>query len=486
MASANHRNDQPVTAAEAVLALGQLVADETAVHMEQAVLGCSLLNRSVAESLAERLRPEHFFIQAHSRIWETILWQLEQDEEPDMLSTPERLKQRGWLDGIGGVAYINTLINSVPTSSHWDHYLRFVTDAYLKRRLLHLCTDTMLGIRDDGQRPAAEFLDELQARASDLSQSNVRCSLEHIGGAAMELVEQIDRVREQGGQAVTGITTGIDGIDRMTLGLQRQDLVIVGGRASMGKTALSTALSLGAAGNGHTVAIFSLEMPPRQIAGRHITSLALLDWRRIQAGTLSWESPPGGDEESEMDRFIRAVTRLSEMPIYVDGTSDIGVSEIRSKCRTLKSRKGLDLVIVDYLQLMSVRGHRGNRNEELTVITRGLKALARDLDVPVVALCQLSRRPENRADKRPMLADLRESGAIEADADVVLGVYREAYYRREEEAVPDPEAIPVEAVDEGEVIFLKHRNGPTGTVRLGFLRRYAAFRDLEYRREEEP
>jgi replicative DNA helicase len=284
---------------------------------------------------------------------------------------------------------------------------------------------------------------------------------------------------------VTGVPTGFAPLDEMTAGLQPGDFVIVAGRPSMGKTALCLNFAVNAARRAGTqVGIFSLEMGKEQLVQRMLCSEALVDSKRFRTGYLS---NGGRGEESDLTKLVRAMGRLGELPLYVDDSTDISVLEMRSKARRLQAEGGLGMVIVDYLQLARGSGTSENRNQEISVIARGLKSLARELSCPVVALSQLSRAVERRDDKRPMLSDLRESGSIEAEADLVMMLYRSSYYNRgNAEGSGDAAGLPVNEpeVEDSEIVIAKHRNGPTGTIHLGFMRKYATFTELDQVHEE--
>ncbi|HEU4754071.1 MAG TPA: replicative DNA helicase, partial [Armatimonadota bacterium] len=297
----------------------------------------------------------------------------------------------------------------------------------------------------------------------------------HIRPVVLDALERIETVRASDSR-LTGAPTGFTPLDQMTSGLQAGDLVIVAGRPSLGKTSLALAFGVNVAALAETpVAIFSLEMSKEQLAHRMICSEAKVDGMRLRTGFLRTNTD---DDESDWTRLGRAIGRLGDLPIYIDDSSDISVLDMRAKCRRLKSEHGLGMVVIDYLQLIRGHGKQENRNQEISIIARSLKSMARELNVPVIALSQLSRNVERREDKRPMLSDLRESGSIEAEADIVMMLYRSRYYNRDgEDGMAEPPAGQ-EWLEESELIVAKHRNGPVGTVRLGFLRRYARFEDL--------
>jgi replicative DNA helicase len=372
------------------------------------------------------------------------------------------------------MAYISTLTDSVPTAAHVEYYARTVQEKSTLRKLID-ASNQIIGMAHEEDDEVNNIVDQAEKLIFAVAQRRMNQSFVPIRPVLLEAMERLDSLRAADTR-ITGVPTGFSPLDMMTSGLQPGDMIIVAGRPSMGKTSLALAFGVNTAMlAAKPVAIFSLEMSKEQLAHRMICSEGKVDGMRLRTGFL--RSDLDG-EESDMIRVARAVGRLGDLPIYIDDSSDISVLEMRAKCRRLKSEHGLGLIVIDYLQLIRGHGRPENRNQEISVIARSIKGMARELDCPVVALSQLSRNVERREDKRPMLSDLRESGSIEAEADIVMMLYRSRYYNRDgEDGMAEPPAGQ-EWLEESELIVAKHRNGPVGTVRLGFLRRYARFEDL--------
>ncbi|MFN3651798.1 MAG: replicative DNA helicase [Armatimonadota bacterium] len=442
---------------------------------EQATLGAALISRNAVERALEMLEREDFYLEAHRKIFDVIAYLSERDDPVDEVTVTEELRRRDQLEQIGGIAYINRLQESVPTAAHVEYYARTVGQKSTLRKLID-ASNEIIGKAHDQEEEVDHIVDHAERLIFAVAQRRVNQGFTHIRPVVFETLEHLETVRANDSR-ITGIPTGFTPLDQMTSGLQRGDLVIVAGRPSMGKTSLALAFGLNAASLADTpVAVFSLEMSKEQLAHRLICSEGKVDGMRLKTGFLRTSVD---DDESDYIRLGRACGRLGDLPIYIDDASDISVLDMRAKCRRLKSEHGLGMVLVDYLQLIRGHGKPENRNQEISVIARSLKSMARELDVPVVALSQLSRGVERREDKRPMLSDLRESGSIEAEADIVMMLYRSRYYNRGEDGDGMAEPPPgQEWLEETELIVAKHRNGPVGTVRLGFLRRYARFEDL--------
>lgn len=440
---------------------------------EQATLGAALMSRNAVERLLEMLDRDDFYLEAHRKIYDVIAFLTERDAPPDVLTVPEELKRRGQLESVGGVAYVNALIESVPTAAHVEYYARTVAEKSTLRKLID-ASGEIIAMAHEQADDVDDIVDNAERLIFAVAQRRVNQGFVNIRPVLLDAMERLEEVRASDSR-LTGSPTGFTPLDGMTSGLQSGDLIIVAGRPSMGKTSLALAFAVNCAAAGATTAIFSLEMSKEQLAHRMICSEAKVDGMRLRTGFLRTNTD---DDESDWTRLGRAIGRLGDLPIYLDDSSDISVLEMRAKCRRLKSEHGLGLVVIDYLQLIRGHGRQENRNQEISIIARSLKSMARELEVPVVALSQLSRNVERREDKRPMLSDLRESGSIEAEADIVMMLYRSRYYNRDgEDGATEPPAGQ-EWLEESELIVAKHRNGPVGTVRLGFLRRYARFEDL--------
>ncbi len=436
------------------------------VEAEQAVLGSILLESGLIRSIREIVTPDMFYDRAHEKIFRRMC-DLDDDGEPiDIITLTGRLRQHEELEDAGGVTYLSRLAGSVPTTANAENYARSVREKYVLRRSIEEGMALMKNAAQSGE-PAKVIsaMQEAAAKLSDLAAPPKEVvPLKDVLLNVYDTVETRFQHRETF-RGVTGIASGYPDLDRMTAGFQRSDLIILAGRPSMGKTAFALNIAQNIGKRGEPVAIFSLEMSASQLGERMLTAESGVDAGRIRTGYL---------EATDWEKVTMAIGALSEAPIFIDDTPGLMVNEIRSKCRRLKERRGLSLVIIDYLQLIAAPRRPGiNRTQEVSEITRALKQMARELDVPVIALSQLSRGVEQRQDKRPMLSDLRESGSIEQDADVVAFLYRDDYYDRESER---KNII--------EVIIAKQRNGPVGTVELVFLKNYNKFVLLDRGHEE--
>jgi len=427
---------------------------------ELAVLGGIMLDPEALERLEGSLLPEHFYIERHRLIFSAMLELVGKGQPVDALTVKDYLEQRGQLETCGGEPYLTELISAIPTASNVGHYAAIVRDRAVLRELLQVCGRVSQRVYEEPQLDVGEHLDraEMDMLAVAENFNRARPSFSRLQGLLEDGYKQLEQ-RYAEKKAITGVPTGFTDLDEITSGLQRGDLIVIAGRPSMGKTAFAMNLARNAAVEAEdpkAVAVFSLEMSSQQIAMRMLASEARVDMKLLRTGRFSVE---------DWRKLASAVGALTEAPIYIDDTPAISVLELRSKCRRLKKEhNGLDLVIIDYLQLMSGRADAERREQEISEITRSLKGLAKELDVPVIALSQLNRSLESRGDKRPMMSDLRESGAIEQDADLIAFIYRDEVYNKK----PDNEGL-------AEVIIAKQRNGPTGTVHLTFLHRYTRF-----------
>jgi replicative DNA helicase len=450
------------------------------VENEQGVLGSMMIARSAIEKAREILRHGDFYRHTHRLIFDAICTLNDRSEPADLLTLTDELRRLGHLEQIGGPEYLTTLIDAVPTAANVEYYAKIVQEKAVLRSLI----DVGMQVTNMGYEPGEEEVAQLVDRAEQLVFAIGRTRRQRYFVALKEIMlEAMERLedRQAAGLRVTGVPTGFPSLDELTSGLQPGDFVIVAGRPSMGKTALCLNFAVNASRQARTaVGLFSLEMSKEQLVQRMLCSEARVDSRRFRNGYLR---QGGHGEEGDYTKLVRAMGRLGELPLYVDDSTDISVLEMRSKARRLQAEVGLGLLVVDYLQLARGSSNSENRTQEISLIARGLKSLARELNCPVVALSQLSRAVERRDDKRPMLSDLRESGSIEAEADLVMMLYRSSYYHRggedgEGAAVPQPE------MEESEILIAKHRNGPTGTVKLGFIRQYATFTELDHVHEE--
>ena len=433
---------------------------------EEGVLGGILIDNRALSIVVEQLQgAEDFYVEAHRTIYAAMLRLGERSQPIDMITLAEALKLGGELDAVGGSAYLASLIDATPTTANIGQHARIVREKAAVRSAIYVAREIAAeGMGDHGD--VEEYLDEAERKIFEVARSRVTSPYVHLRPVVHDVFRSIEAAGQKEGK-VTGVRTGFAGLDAMTAGLQAGDLIVVAGRPSMGKTAICLNMATYAAlRDGRTVLFFSLEMGKEQLVRRMLCSEGRVDASRVRTGKLA---------DDEWPRLIEAAGELSEAPIYVDDTAAMSALEVRAKARRLMSERGLDLVIIDYLQLMRGRGRAAqeSREREISDISRSLKALAKELKVPVVALSQLNRELEKRQNKRPMLSDLRESGAIEQDADLILFVYREEHYD------PDTDKVGV-----AEVIVGKQRNGPTGTVELRFTSEYTRFDNLAREEDE--
>jgi replicative DNA helicase len=432
---------------------------------EAAVLASMLLDREAIGRSIEFLDELSFYSEANRRIFQAIVKLYDQNEAVDIVTVIEELKKRNLLDEAGGAAYVTALAGSVATAANIEHYARIVREKYLMRRLITAATSIVRdGFESTGE--VEEVLDRAEQEIFDITSTKDRqLSIADMKDIVKESIETIDRLYQRK-ENITGIPTGFHELDIMTAGLQKSDFVVIAGRPSMGKSALATSI-VEHAGVVEKVpcAFFSLEMSKEQLVQRMLCSVAHVNAHKVRTGFFS---------QNDWPKLMEAAQKLSESPIFIDDTPAISVLELRAKARRLKSRHDIKLMVVDYLQLMRSTARAESRQQEISAISRSLKALARELSVPIIGISQLSRAVEQRADHRPMLSDLRESGAIEQDADLVILLLREEYYNPTEE-------------NKGiaEVIVAKQRNGPVGTLKLAFLSEFTKFSNLSIKEEEE-
>jgi replicative DNA helicase len=428
---------------------------------EQSVLGGILIENEALNKVVEILNSDDFYREAHRKIFKSMIALSEKNEPSDLITLTNELKYQNLLEEIGGASYLTSLIDSVPTAANIEYYAKIVKEKSILRKLIQAATEIVTESYED-RGDVDGFLDDAERLIFGISEHRVRPSLHPFKDIIKESFKTIEKLYEKK-ELITGIPSGFKDLDRKTAGFQPSDLIIVAGRPAMGKTAFCLNVAQYAAIEAKIpVAIFSLEMSKEQLALRMLCSEAEVDGQKLRSGFLS---------ESDWPKLTLAAGNLSEAQLFIDDTPAISSLEIRAKARRLKAEYDLGLVIVDYLQLM--RGRRAERREqEISEISRSLKALAKELSVPVIAISQLSRKTEDRPSRRPQLADLRESGAIEQDADVIIFIYREELYKQD---------TPNKGI--AEVIIGKQRNGPTGKVDLAFVDKYTAFKPL-YRSEE--
>jgi replicative DNA helicase len=445
--------------------MAQELVSDALPHSEEAersVLGAVLLDNHQYDKAREILTPASFYSPRHQTIFRALQELIEAGSALDVVTLKEELERSGRLAEVGGPAYLAELLEGVPRSANVEHYARIVREKDMLRELIR-CTQEILAAALRSSGSTDQLLDDAEKAIFQVAEKRLRAGFIPLSVTAEESLKAIEELTRRQ-ELITGVPTGFPDLDEMTAGLQSGDLVVVAARPSMGKTSFALNVASHAAlTRGRIVGIFSLEMSHQQLFFRLLCSEGQVDAHRLRTGRVDGE---------QWQRIIKVFGTLSAAPVYIDDTPGIGVMEVRAKARRLKRERGLDLLIVDYMQLMRGRERYESRQQEISDISRSLKELAKELQVPVMALSQLSRAPEQRGgDRRPQLSDLRESGAIEQDADVVMFLFREEVYKRD-----DPELR-----GKAELIVGKQRNGPTGTIRLNFIRDFTRFVTPEYR-----
>jgi replicative DNA helicase len=434
---------------------------------EQAVLSAMLMDQDAVMRATEHVDDTMFYAEKHRRIYRGMISIAQRGGVVDPLTLADELARRGELEGSGGKDYIGFLMDAVPTAANVEYHAQIVREKALLRRLIEVST-SIVTEAFEGRSTAGELLDEAESKIFQVAQQRAREGFTRIKELLWPTMERIEAL-QRGGQTITGVPSGFTDLDEMTSGFQPADLVIVAARPSMGKTAFTLNIAQHAAIDANIpVAFFSLEMSKESLVQRLLTAEARVDAQRLRKGML---------RDDDFPRLARAAGILSSAPIWIDDTPGITLLEMRSKARRLKADNGVGLVVVDYLQLMQGPAHSESRQQEVSQISRGLKALAKELGVPVVALSQLSRAPEQRTgdNKRPQLSDLRESGAIEQDADLIMFLYRQEFY----DGPVDKDGNSLEG--KAEVIVGKQRNGPTGIVNLFFQKHFTRFENYSQR-----
>ncbi|MEX2662722.1 MAG: replicative DNA helicase [Vicinamibacterales bacterium] len=434
------------------------------LEAEKSVLGAILIQNEAFNHAAELIDSKDFFRNAHSRIFEKMVVLSERGDAIDFITLKEELSKSGELETVGGPAYIASLADGVPRSANVEYYARIVKEKATLRNLIHSANKILVEAYEAEQEPDL-LLDEAERSIFAIAEDRIRAGFIPLRDLVQTSFAQIEKLQQQKGM-VTGVPTGFIDLDEMTSGLQPSDLVLVAARPSMGKTSfvLNIAQHIGTS-TDMTVGFFSLEMSKEQLFMRMLTSEARIDAHRFRTGYLN---------EKDYGRLSHALGTLAEAKVFIDDSASIGVLEMRAKARRLKAEHGLHLLVIDYIQLMQGRGRFESRQAEIASISRSLKGLAKELNVPIVALSQLSRASETRADHRPQLSDLRESGALEQDADVVMFIYRAEQYR-------DSDGNPnTEEQGTAEIIIGKQRNGPIGTAKLAFIKEHTRFENLAH------
>jgi replicative DNA helicase len=423
---------------------------------EESVLGAVLLSDVAANEVMDKLIPDDFYVPAHQSIFEAILTLYNTNQPLDAVTVSEELRRRSALDKIGGIGYLTRLLDVVPTASNIEYYANIVEEHGLRRSLIKAggaVTDLAFRTEDE----IAGVIDRAEQQVLGVAEKRASQDMLEVGPLFQEVIEHIETL-EANGSDITGLATGFRDLDKMLAGLQPANLVVIAARPSMGKSALTLNIATNAAVLGKVIALFSLEMAKEEVVQRILCSVGRVDSGKLRSGQLGAQN---------WDRVVAAAGRMYKAPIFIDDSSVVTVTDIRAKCRRLQRSRGLDLVVVDYLQLMS-GSTRENRQQEIAEISRGLKNLASELRVPIIAVSQLNRSVEQREDRRPRLSDLRESGALEQDSDVVMFIYRHEYYH--------PDDLDKKGM--AEVIIAKHRAGATGSVDMTFLPDFTRFADL--------
>ena len=433
------------------------------VEAEESVLGGILIENGALHKVMETLTPEDFYREAHRRIYDTLIDLSERDEPADLITLTNELRKKDLLDAVGGASYVTSLIDSVVTAANIEYYAKIIKEKSILRKLIETATTIVTQSFED-RSDVESLLDQAEQAIFQISENRVKPSFYPIRDIVKESFKVIERLFEKK-ELVTGVPSGFKQLDQWTAGFQPADLIIVAGRPSMGKTAFCLNVAQYAAIEKKIpVAVFSLEMSKEQLVIRMLCSEAQVEGTRLRTGYLT---------ESDWPRLTLAAGNLSDAPIYIDDSAALSVLELRAKARRLDAEYGLGMIVIDYLQLMKGRSRVENRQQEISEISRSLKALAKEIHVPVVAVSQLSRRTEERQGMRPQMTDLRESGAIEQDADLILFIYRDEVYNRAEDNPNRGKA---------EIIIGKQRNGPTGKIDLAYLDKFTTFKEL-YRGE---
>lgn len=427
------------------------------LEAERSVLGAIIVHNDAFNVAAELIDSKDFFRDAHGHVFDTMVGLNERGQAIDLVTLKDELIRSGHLEKVGGAAYIAALADGVPRSTNVEHYARIVKERATLRNLIG-SANRIVGMAYKAEQDADTLLDQAEQEIFAIAEDRIHTGFVPLKDLVADGFTTIEKLQEQKG-LVTGVPSGFSDIDKLTSGFQSADLVLVAGRPSMGKTSfvLNIAQYVGLK-TDRSVGFFSLEMSKEQLFIRMLTAEAEIDAQKFRGGYLT---------EQDYGKISTVLGRLSEAKVFIDDSFGMGVLEMRAKARRLKAEHGLDLLVVDYLQLMQGRGRFDNRTQELAAISRSLKALAKELDVPVIALSQLSRAPESRSDRRPQLSDLRESGALEQDADLVMFIFREEHY----DPTPENENL-------AELIIGKQRNGPTGTVKLAFIKQHTRFKNL--------
>lgn len=437
-----------------------------AVDIEQIVLGAMMLEKNAVSKTIDILKPASFYDPKHQYIYSAIRELFASTNPIDLITVSTLLKKRGELEASGGAAYLSQLTNRVASAAHIEFHARVISEKHIKRELIRMSSDIIRDSYDD-TKDVFDVMGSAEGELFQIAENNMGKQVQSLQSVVLEAIEEIEKA-SQNSDGISGVPTGFFDLDKLTSGWQRSDMIVIAARPAMGKTAFVLSMARNTAVDyGKAVALFSLEMSSVQLVKRLISSESRINAEKLRKGNL---------REDEFQQLHSRITKLATAPIFIDDTAGLSVFDLRAKCRRLKMQHNIELVIIDYLQLMSAKDGKGggNREQEISTISRSIKEIAKELNIPIIALSQLSRSVEQRGgDKRPILSDLRESGAIEQDADIVGFIYRPDYYG----FLEDEEGNPNNGI--GEIIIAKHRNGATDRVRLRFVQEYARFENIE-------
>jgi replicative DNA helicase len=436
-----------------------------ALELEEAVLGAMMLEKNAVNAVIDVLKPESFYKESHQHIYNSMLELFQNTQPIDLLTVIEQLKKNGKLEICGGAYYLTSLTNRVGSAANVEYHARIVSQKYIQRELIRISSETLRDAYEDTS-DVFDLLDKAESNLFSIAESNIRKNYDRMSTLINAAIKQIEAARNQQ-DGLSGVPSGFTGLDRLTGGWQKSDLVVVAARPGMGKTAFVLSLARNVAVEfKKPIAIFSLEMSSVQLVNRLIASETEIAAEKLKKGKL---------EEHEWAQLNTQIRSLTEAPIFIDDTPGLNIFELRAKCRRLKAQFDIQLVIIDYLQLMSAGADKGNREQEISTISRSLKSIAKELDIPIIALSQLSRAVETRGgNKKPQLSDLRESGAIEQDADMVMFIYRAEYYGL------DTDENGNSTAGKAELIISKHRNGALAEIPLRFISELAKFKDPDF------
>jgi len=436
-----------------------------AVDLEEGVLGALMIDNNAVNDVIEILQEDSFYKDAHKRIYAAILELFQESEPIDILTVTAKLKQKGELDIVGGAYFVSHLTDKVGSSANVEFHARIISQKYILRELIRISSDTIKNAFDD-TTDVFDLLDKTESALYGVAEGNIRKNYDSMSTIIRQALEDIDKAR-QNTDGISGIATGFKDLDKVTSGWQRSDMIVLAARPGMGKTAFVLSMARNVAVDFDTpIAVFSLEMSSVQLVNRLIASEAEISAEKLRKGNLA---------DYEYEQLHARITKLSTAPIFIDDTPGLSIFELRAKARRLKQQHDIQVIVIDYLQLMSAGGAgKGNREQEISSISRSIKEIAKELNIPIIALSQLSRSVESRGgDKRPLLSDLRESGAIEQDADIVSFIYRPEYYKYTEWEDGTP------CQGQAELVIAKHRNGSLENIRMRFIGHLARFDNLD-------